>query len=310
MARRQRTIAELEAVTSSNGAPSARNLLVTVFGDALLPHGAGTSVSVRSLGALLASFGVSERLVRTSLTRLVNERLLTSANLDRRSYYAVAPGSLELFADADLRIYAARTSEWDGQWTLVVIDANEGTPAQRAQLRQELAWIGFGSAGPNVMASPLVPAETAAHVVERIGGFDNVLVSRSTVVPSPATLGPEDLAHRVAELDAIGARYEQFMSPFTRFDETVAAGLTPELAFKLRTLLIAGFRRVVLTDPQLPQELLPADWIGRRARSLVASLYDAVADASEQFLVATVDPPLEQPLPPRHRMERRPDLNI
>lgn len=297
----RRAIAELEAATSSNGAPSARNLLVTVFGDALLPHGAGTSASVRSLGALLASFGVSDRLVRTSLTRLVNERLFNSTNIDRRSYYAVEPDALELFADADARIYATGTAEWDGLWTLVVIDANEGSAAQRGRLRQELAWIGFGSAGPNVMASPLVPAESAAHVVERVGGFGNVVVSRSTVVRSPATLGPEDLAHRVAELDAIGARYEQFISRFAGFDVSVAGALSPEMAFKLRTLLIAGFRRVVLTDPQLPRELLPGDWIGVRARNLVASLYGAVAEPSERFLVATVDPRLGQPLPPSGR---------
>ncbi len=46
----------------------ARNLLVTVFGDALLPHGPATSASVASPAQLLASFGCNERLVRTSLT--------------------------------------------------------------------------------------------------------------------------------------------------------------------------------------------------------------------------------------------------
>ena len=131
-------VGRLRAATISNGAPSARNLLVTVFGDALLPHGADTAVSVGSLARLLEPFGVSERLVRTSLTRLMNDGLLTSRSVGRRSFYSVAPESVPLFRQADGRIYGTRRPAWDGWWT-VVVTASSSTP-QRTEGTGNSIW--------------------------------------------------------------------------------------------------------------------------------------------------------------------------
>lgn len=289
------TLDDLRSAACSDGAPSARNLLVTVFGDALLPHGDDTSISVRALSRLLAGFGVNERLVRTSLTRLVNDGLLTTRSQGRRSYYSVAPGALDLFRQADHRIYRGTADEWDGSWTIVVIDGTEATARRRAVLRQELAWAGLGVVGPNVMASPIVDAEAAARVVSHVGGFANVLVSRSSVVEGDGTLGADELAHRVAALEEIAAHYARFIDRYAAYPSEPLEGVAPDLAFKLRMLLVAEFRRIALTDPQLPARLLPADWIGDRARRLAGGIYAAVAARSERFLMLTADPRLENP---------------
>ena len=160
-----------ESPTSSNGAPSARNLLVTVFGDALLPHGVDTAVSVSSLATLLEPFGVSERLVRTSLTRLVNDGLLATRAVGRRSFYGVAPASTPLFRQADARIYGSRRRRLGP-----VVD-DRGDRRHRGNLRPNghvsangLTWAGLGVVAPNVMASPVVTAEEAA-LVDRPGGW-------------------------------------------------------------------------------------------------------------------------------------------
>jgi phenylacetic acid degradation operon negative regulatory protein len=287
---------DLNGATCSDGAPSARNLLVTVFGDALLPHGDESRISVRALTRLLHSFGVNERLVRTSLTRLVNEGLLAVTAEANRSYYGVAADALELFRQADRRIYRGEHGDWDGSWTIVVIDGTEATARRRAQLRQELAWAGLGVVAPNVMASPIVAVDVAAAVVAHVGGFSNVLVSRSTVVEASGTLGADELAHRVAALDELAERYGAFVERFAPMRELTC--LDPEPAFKLRTLLVAEFRRIVLTDPQLPGALLPPGWIGTRARSVAAELYAATAPRAERFLTEVADPPLRSLTPP------------
>lgn len=296
-----RAVASLRDATCSDGAPSARNLLVTVFGDALLPHGDGTAASVASLAALLASFGVNERLVRTSLTRLVNDDLLTTHNVGRRSFYSVKPDAIELFRQADDRIYRSADTDWDGIWTFVVIDGSESTAGQRQRLRQELSWAGFGVVAPNVLASPVASAEAAAAVARHVGGFEHLVITRSTVFESDGVSSGSALAERSAPLAEIAGRYREFVERFERFDASTAGGLEPEISFKLRTMLIASFRRIVLADPMLPASLLPPDWAGRRARAVAAALYAAVADASERYLCEVIEPAITDGPGPRCR---------
>ena len=71
--------------------PRAKSLVVTVFGDAILPHG-GT-VWVGSLIRLLGPFGVSERGVRTAVQRLTVEGWLSNRSVGRRSDYTPTPES-------------------------------------------------------------------------------------------------------------------------------------------------------------------------------------------------------------------------
>lgn len=302
-------LADLAGVATSEGAPSARNLLSTVFGDALLPHGDDVAVSVRSLAVLLEALGPNERLIRTSLTRLVNERLLQPRSEGRRAFYQVAPWALRLFARADRRIYGTLRPNWDGAWTVVIIDGAESTPALRAALRQELGWAGLGTVAPNVMASPVVEPVEATATIERIGGIEGVLVTRSALVPAVGTMSAEALARRVANLDEVGAEYQAFVDFFGRFDLASLTSLDARSAFKLRTLLVSNYRRIVLADPLLPVELLPADWIGDVARRVVAEVYAGCIEQAEGFLVESAELPgamsplVARPQPGRFEIE-------
>lgn len=287
----------LRAARTSDGAPSARNLIVTVFGDCLLPYGDDTEISVRSLAELLSSFGVNDRLVRTSLTRLVNEDLLASRTEGRNSYYRVAPGALHLFRDADRRIYEGGAPEWDGSWTVVVVDASESTADHRARLRQELAWAGLGVVAPNVMASPIVPARAAAEVVAHVGGFSNVLVSRSEVVEAEGTLDADELARRCSPVDELADRYATFVERFSPFTAEVVGALDEADALKLRILLVATFRRIAVSDPPVPDALLPDDWIGDHARGLAARIYAGCAELADRPLRAAISGASPAPLP-------------
>lgn len=277
-------IADLDAAVCSDGAPSARNLLVTVFGDVLAPLGPDTAVSVQALSSVVADFGVNERLVRTSLTRLVNDDLLAVRTVGRRSSYRIAPRAVDLFAAADDRIYRGRPEPWGGEWTVVVLDGAESTVDRRATLRSELADLGLGAVAPNVLVSPTVPPSSAADVVHRVGGFEQVLVLRSTVVPGADLADPIALARRCLGLEELERRYVTLADRFEAFDDATLATFDDARATKLRLLVVSTFRRVVLADPLLPPELLPADWVGARARSEAARLYRSVRAASDRHL--------------------------
>jgi phenylacetic acid degradation operon negative regulatory protein len=276
-----RAIADLGAATCSDGAPSARNLLVTVFGDCVAPHGVATTVPVADLTALLAPFGANERLVRTSLSRLANDALLAPRPVGRRSFYGVAPGAVERFARADRRIYGPRHPEWDGQWTVVVIDGTEGTAEQRAGLRQNLGEVGFGVVAPNVLASPVVEAGVVAPLAAA-AGLDHVLALRGDLDAGCGLLDAAALARRSTDLAWVEGQYQAFVERFSRYPLGTVAELGSEQALKLRLLLIGMYRRIILAEPLLPAALEPGDWIGRRARTVIAALYEACAEAAER----------------------------
>lgn len=277
-------LADLRRAACSDGAPSARNLLVTLFGDCVAPHDVAAMIPVSALAALLAPFGANERLIRTSLSRLANDEMLTVRSSGRRSFYGIHPAAHELFVAADDRIYGPLHTYWDGQWTIVILDGNESTAERRAELRAELAVVGLGVAAPNVMVSPMVPAAEAARVVALVGGLHNVLVTRSSVLECGATLGPSELAARAIDLADVTGLYEEFLARFGNYSMATVAELSDALAFKLRVLLVSTYRRIVLDDPPLPVELLPADWVGLRARRLVAELYEACVVNGERHL--------------------------
>lgn len=275
-------IEDVRGAACSDGAPSARNLIVTVFGDVVVPAGDATELTVADLAAVLAGFGVNERLVRTSLSRIVADGLLVARSSGRRSFYRVHPDALDLFRSADRRIYRPSTEPWDGSWTLVVLDGNEASPSRRARLRHELGWAGFGTVAPNVMASPVVEPDAVIDTVARVGGFSNVLVTRSTLHDGDGVLGRDELVRRAVELDELEASYATFSDRFAALGDDDLARLDDALALKTRLLLVSTFRRVALADPQLPPELLPADWAGQRARREADRVYRAVCAAADR----------------------------
>ena len=88
MTRPQLTLAQHIQTVLSQEPPRAKSLCVTVLGDALGPHGG--SAWLGDLIALLAPLGINERLLRTSVFRLVAQGWLRSERQGRRALYALA----------------------------------------------------------------------------------------------------------------------------------------------------------------------------------------------------------------------------
>ena len=276
----------LDRAVCSDGAPSARNLIVTVFGDLVLPSETTVGeLSVQTLAGLLGPFAVGERLVRTSLSRIVGEGLLTARTEGRRSHYSVAESARPTFERADRRIYRGAAAnphdEWDGEWTIVIIDGTSSTTSDRADLRRRLGWAGFGSIGPNVMASPLVDADAAADIVGDVVPA-TVMISRSRVLDRARLIGPEQLVRRSVDLEAAEAAHGDLLARFGGFDGSVLDDLDDDRSLKLRVLLVSTFRRVALAEPDVPASLLPADWVGHRSRRLAARIYEAIVERSDR----------------------------
>ena len=270
---------------------SARTVLVTVFGDGIEPHGG--EVWAGSLLRLVEPLGMNERLVRTSLNRLVGEGFLVTRRHGKRSFYSVTPLARREVRGAERRIYHPRGDPWDGRWTLVVNTSDVAPPA-RAAVRQHLAQLGFAPLGPSVHISPFDQVDALRQVLSDLGLVNQLAVFRGEV---PATVGLEDadLARLVSsELKALEPAWRKFLRRFRPLAEAAdggagAADLEPETAFLAQTLLVHSYRRIVLKEPELPAGLWPPGWAGAAAYDVAAACYHALAGPAETHLLAVCD---------------------
>jgi len=276
----------------------AKSLVVTVFGDAIAPHG-GT-VWLGGLIRLLASFGINERAVRTTVFRLAREHWLRGGQVGRRSHYTLTESGRRRFEAAFRKIYAANAGAWDGRWCLVIESGDRMPPARRRALRDELAWMGFGRFAADVMAHPAIDDDAVAAILQEHRAEAHVLVMHATADAdrSAAALGEAvrhawDLERLERDYRAFLERFRPVMHTFQRHREDT---LDPEQCFMVRTLLIHEYRRVMLRDPLLPEPLLPPQWPGSAARLLCRNVYRLTQRLTEQHLMRTLQTP-DGPLP-------------
>ena len=276
----------------------AGSLIITVFGDAVLPRG-GT-VWIGSLIRVLGDFGVSERLVRTSVFRLTRDDWLDVNPVGRRSYYSLTKGGVRRFEQATQRIYGEPRQSWSGDWCLVLladIDAE-----QKESVRKELGWLGFGAISTNVLAHPSPAMSELKQTLKQMG------IERDLVVMQGRTLGKNQddamraLVHKSWNLDEIDRRYEDFITRFRPVFKAVekVRNCDPRTAFQIRTLMIQEYRRILLRDPLLPAEMLPTGWHGTAAYQLCRNLYRLIYSQADDFMSSefeTADGPLPPPAP-------------
>ena len=163
--------------------------------------------------------------------------------------------------------------------------------AQRDALRKELAWEGFGLIAPGLLAHPSADHESLLDILQGTGTHDKVVVLRARSLGALASRPLQDLVKDCWRLEAITADYRLFLERFRPVLRAVASsrGVGPEQCFAVRALLIHEFRRVLLRDPQLPRQLLPADWPGDTARQLCAELYSATHRGAEEHVMGVLE---------------------
>jgi phenylacetic acid degradation operon negative regulatory protein len=264
--------------------PRAKSLVVTVFGDAIAPHGG--CVRLKGLIELLRPFAINERLVRTSVFRLVKEDWLEASRNGRESSYELTKSGRHRLGYAYARVYGRVLDPWEGNWTLILVRSDEVSPERRQQLRQELEWEGIRQLGPQLYGHPRIQAGLLAELLDRVGVRKQVISFRNAAIDQIGTGDFQELINERWNLAAVVKRYQEFLRNFSQIKEALAcfANLLPQHWFIIRILAIHAFRRAVLHDPLLPEELLPRPWIGNEAYQLAGEIYRLSLLGSEMHL--------------------------
>jgi phenylacetic acid degradation operon negative regulatory protein len=256
------------------------SLLITIFGDSIAPRGG--ALTLGSLISLAQPFGLTERLVRTSVARLAGDSWLVARRDGRRSEYRITPTGRDRFAAATRRIYGTIPDSWDGQWTLVILPPANG--GRRQDVRDEMRWLGFGQVSPGVFAHPNWSVEEARAGLKGVEGAAEGLLLKSS---SEGSDTDRQLVAAGWDLGDLTRRYRKFLETFTPVANALGPTATDEAAFIVRTLLIHEYRKIHLQDPLLPPALLPVSWVGAAAYDLSKHLYSRVFPAAERYLSNT-----------------------
>ena len=265
----------------------AGSLIVTLFGDAIVPRGG--ELALASLAEIMRAFRISESLVRTAMSRLVSDGLFVRRKTGRNTFYSLSPAAAADFAEAAKKIYGPRDASWDGRLRLLLID---GSAAERAAARNEAQALGFGALTPDLMLGLSSGPEIANAVRLCAEASDDEAACR--------------LATRAWPLNDLAERYLRFNAMFVPVRSILDDGPADELGCLVaRILMIHEYRRVVLRDPLLPAPLLRPIGQGREAHDSAADIYRIVADPADRWLTATRERVRSAAYRPRHPTSER-----
>jgi len=262
--------------------PRASSLIVTVWGDAIAPVRDDAWLS--TLFRFLAPFGVNERAVRTGIYRLSRSGWFEAVAVGRRSRYRLTAPGKKGFEQAFHRVYDPPFVRWNGRWEGVIVGMDAIGPAARKRVRDELSWAGFARFGGAVFLRPARRDGSIERIAAstHLGEAMTVFEAHDRVERGIATLRSRTM--EAWSLASLAADYQRFIAHFGGVADG-ASGLEPdaEQAFVLRVLLMHAYRRVRLRDPQLPRDVLPADWPAARAYGLARKLHRITRPGSTTF---------------------------
>jgi phenylacetic acid degradation operon negative regulatory protein len=164
------------------------------------------------------------------------------------------------------RLYQERQKKWDGKWRVVFFDIPEDRREIRDDLRSELKKLGFGRWQRSAWLTPFdITKELNSYLREQdLSGLVQIVVGERFGESSD-----RDFAAKVWPLDEINNRYQHLLSGWS-------AELKKESTAEERLEATAVFQNqyfdILTDDPQLPEELLPTNWVGKQAAELFDKL--------------------------------------
>jgi phenylacetic acid degradation operon negative regulatory protein len=264
------------------GVLRSKQLVFTLYGDYV--RRAGGSIWVNSLIRLLVHFQMSEQSVRSTLVRMTRGGWLQAERVNAKSFYSLTPAGKRLLDEGAARIFnPPQPTQWDGKWRLVAYSIPETQRDKRERLRRELGYLGFGSFTNTLWISPhdlRCQVEQLVEQLELKGNLEFYTASHD------GFSDPAALVARCWNVPDINAQYAAFIDKYqSQYDDCRAdlAAIEPSGCFVRRFMLIHEYRRFPFVDPELPPELLPADWHGIEAAKLFQDYHTLLADKANAF---------------------------
>lgn len=287
------------SLNSGNNHSSVRTqfLVFTVLGEYILDRGG--AIWTRDLLYLMDLLGISERAVRTVLSRMTRRGWVVSAKHGRHSRYSLTNRGRDLLERGKRRIFEPIATHWDGQWHMVIYSLPESNRYERHALRTQLSWLGFGLLAPGTWISPHNQLSELDHTFSKLD-IETYVQRFSGSFAGPAS--DQELVDRCWNLEGLEAQYQlfvdRFLPEYDEFQKKCAAGsdLSPVEWFTRLCWLTYEFQSFPLKDPNLPIVLLPSDWAGVKAYRLFEDYHRLLVERANSFVQSVIQVELDVPV--------------
>ena len=249
-----------------------QHLLMTLLGDYWF--GRMEHLPSAALVGLLAEFEISEPSARAALNRLTKRGLLMSSKRGRNTCYGPHPRAIPLLREGlkQIAVFGAQEAGcWDGRWTVVAYSVPEAERRLRHGIRTKLRWLGFAALYDGLWCSPWDLQGSALEILSELG------VRSATVMRAEIDERSTVQALSAWDLEALKREYVKFEEEFSPvLDNARRGALTASQALIERTVVMDRWRNFLGAEPDLPAELLPANWPRSQMRQLFFELYDSL----------------------------------
>ena len=282
-------ISELESFISNRASIaniSCKSFIVTVFGDVVSQHGGW--IWLGSLIDSLQPFGFSERLIRTSVFRLVQDDWLQVNKVGRKSYYAFTDSANRHYTKAARRIYAGRVNQSDDNWLVVLPTFVAEDKIQT--FKRQLRWLGFSPLSSGAFAHPSIDQGSLEETLREQQLEDSVIVFTSRTIDESSNAVLKRLVSEKWNLESLQQDYQYFTQSYTKLKILAKEkSLSDRQNFLLRILLIHEYRRILLKDHELPEKMLPEKWAGYSANQLAKAFYRLLEKKSCRYISCSLE---------------------
>ncbi len=260
------------------------NVIFTLFDTFITPR-AG-EISVRGLMQLLKPLGFSENAIRLVLSRMARHGYVRGSRRGRVSYYSLTRKGNAAAEAGKKNTGTMEKRSWDNTWFCVVYTVPEQKRYIRDSLRAVLRGLGYGTLG-GLWISPYGFTNILAEHIRKLNAQDYVETFRAHYTGS---LDLPKLAARIWDIKGLEARYGSFIKKYqAKYDvykerSTSGAQLKPDYCFAERFRVTAEYIDIVLDDPMLPQEMLHARWLGRKAKRLANDLKTLLTTSADEYV--------------------------
>jgi phenylacetic acid degradation operon negative regulatory protein len=230
-------------------------------------------------GALRArdAFDVGEALgftpnqIRLTLSRLVDDGLLTSTGRGRQAVLLTTDRHERLHGPEPEWLASAFRQDaghapWDGIWRTASFTLGEDRKRERNALREVLVGMGAAALMPGFYVHAVDWNPWLEPAIDHLAVADAVVVSEIERWTVHGLTEPRAIAAHLWPLDRIAESYRAFIE---RFSSVPSPSGDPTAILARAVDSASAFEFCIRQDPLLPPELLPDDWPGRGARSIL-----------------------------------------